>query len=65
MKCSACGRSMVKPFLTVGRMALGPRCARRMNLLQRKPRKVSVEVTRTVDPEQIDWVFDVCGQRAA
>jgi hypothetical protein len=47
---------MVKPFLTVGRMALGPRCARKAGLLERKPRKVSVEVARFADPRQIDWV---------
>jgi hypothetical protein len=56
---------MQKPAMTIGKLNIGPRCARRMNLLQRKPRKVAVEVVREVDPRQRDWVFDVCGQRAA
>lgn len=56
MRCAQCGRSMTKPAMTIGKLNIGPRCARRMNLLQRKPRKVAVEVARFVDPAQIDWL---------
>lgn len=32
MRCTACNRPLLKPFVIVGRLAMGPKCARRAGL---------------------------------
>lgn len=47
MRCVMCGRPMNRPALQLGKMALGPKCARRAGLIQPKaPRQAAEPVYR-------------------
>jgi ribosome-binding protein aMBF1 (putative translation factor) len=39
MNCAICGRRLFKAAIQIGRMAVGPKCARRAGLIQTKPKK--------------------------
>lgn len=52
MKCAICGRRLLNPALSIGRMNVGPKCARRAGLIQPKSRQPHTDVvrdTRTLD----------------
>lgn len=46
MNCAICGRRLLKPALSIGRMNVGPVCARKANLLQPKERQPHTDVVR-------------------
>lgn len=60
MKCSICGRSMLKPAVSVGRMNVGPKCAVRAGLIERKARTLIHERPVVVrDKFTRDWVKEL------
>lgn len=46
MKCAICGRRLLKPALSIGRMNVGPKCARRAGLIEPKRRQPHTNVVR-------------------
>lgn len=46
MKCAMCNRPLNRPALQLGKMALGPKCARRVGLIQPKARQAAEPVHR-------------------
>ena len=46
MRCVMCGRPMQRPALQLGKMALGPVCARKAGLIQPEVRQAAEPVHR-------------------
>ena len=46
MRCVMCGRALNRPALQLGRMTIGPVCARRLGLIQPKARQAAEPVYR-------------------
>lgn len=55
MKCAICGRALDKPAVTLGRAAIGPKCAKRAGLIQQKPEASRAER----DAATVDWVQEI------
>lgn len=55
MRCAMCNRPLDKPAAMLGKLAIGPKCARRAGLLL--PKRERAEVVR--DRETVDWVQEV------
>jgi hypothetical protein len=52
MRCAMCNRPLDKPAAMLGKLAIGPRCAKRAELLL--PKRERAEVVR--DDGTLDWV---------
>ena len=57
MRCAMCNRPLDKPAAMLGKLAIGPKCAKRAELLLPAKKQPTVEVDR--DRKTVDWIEEV------
>lgn len=64
MKCANCNRPLSAAAVRVGRLDLGPVCAKRLGLIEPKKRTPRCDAglprrSRKADSRQVDWVREL------